>query len=74
MANYFRKEAERSYSWNGWKPYGAGDLFAMDARVDPDFGGNVVEQLLSEGYTMTEDGKLLDRDGIEIANFVEENA
>ena len=69
MPNYFRKEPERAYTWNGWKPYGAGDLFALDARVDQDFGGNVTEQLISEGYTMTEDGRLLDLQGLEVASF-----
>jgi len=72
MANYFREEPKRSYSWNGWKPYGAGDLFAMDTRVDHDFGGNVTEQLISEGYTMTEDGLLLDLQGMEVARFEKE--
>ena len=69
MANYTRKEQNRSYTWNGWKPYGAGDLFAMDARVDQDVGGNVTEQLISEGYKMTDDGRLLDRQGMEVATF-----
>ena len=72
MSQYTRREPERFYSWNGWKPYGAGDLFAMDARVDQDFGGNVTEQLISEEYTMTEDGRLLDRQGDEVARFVKE--
>ena len=68
MNKYMRKEPERSYTWNGWKPYGAGDLVAMDARVEQDFSGNVVEQLLSEGYKMT-DGRLIAPDGVEIACF-----
>lgn len=72
MKDYFRKEPNRSYSWNGWKPYGAGDLFAMDARVDSDFGGNVTAQLISEGYTMTDDGRLLDLHGDVIATFEKE--
>lgn len=72
MTNYFRSEPERSYSWNGWMPYGAGDLFAMDTRVDHDFGGNVTEQLISKGYTMTDDGRLLDLNGNEVASFVKE--
>lgn len=69
MNNYFRKEPERSYSWNGWKPYGAGDMFALDYRVDQDFSGNVTEQLISEGYTMTADGVLMDPNGHEVATF-----
>ena len=69
MSNYFRSEPERSYTWNGWKPYGAGDLFAMDAKVEQDFGGNVTAHLISEGYTMTDDGKLIDLGGIEVAKF-----
>lgn len=69
MKKYFRSEPNRSYTWNGWKPYGAGDLFAMDARVDHDFGGNVTAQLISEGYTMTDDGRLLDLQGDYVAHF-----
>ena len=72
MTNYFRSTPDRKYSITGWKPYGAGDLFALDARVDDDFGGNVVEQLLSEGYTITEDGKLLDTNGMFVAQFEKE--
>lgn len=69
MTDYLRNEPKRSYTWNGWKPYGAGDLFAMDARVGHDFGGNVTEQLISEGYQMTDDGRLLDKDGHTVASF-----
>ena len=41
-----------SYEYNGFHPYGAGDMFCIDQYVENDFSGNVTEQLLSEGYQL----------------------
>lgn len=47
--NLFRPQGERTYSYNGFTPYGAGELFALDHYVDYDFTGNVTEYLISSG-------------------------
>ena len=44
--SYTRPAPTRSYSYKGLHPYGAGDLFAMDNYVDPDFSGNVPEEIM----------------------------
>jgi len=50
-----QQEAERSrtYSYNGFTIYGAGDLFVIDSinLVDDYFTGNVTEFLVNKGAT-----------------------
>lgn len=71
MGNYFRDEPARAYSYKGLLPYGAGDIFSIDARLDSNFSGNAIEQLVSEGFYFA--GKtLLSPDGKRIAVFVDE--
>ena len=41
-----RPEPTRTYSYNGLRPYGAGDMFILDAYVDHDFTGNVPEDIM----------------------------
>lgn len=36
----------RSYSYNGYIPYGAGDMSTLDYYVDHDFSGNVPEEIM----------------------------
>lgn len=44
---YARPEPTRTYTFNGLRPYGAGDLYTMDQYVDDDFSGNVPEEIMA---------------------------
>lgn len=41
----------RSYSYEGFRPYGAGEMYIMDAYVEHYFTGNVTEELVKNGAT-----------------------
>lgn len=51
---YNRPDPVRTYAYRGFRPYGAGELFIMDEWVDPDFSGNVTEELVKKGATWDE--------------------
>lgn len=40
---------ERTYVFNGYSPYGAGQQLFIDGFLDDDFSGNATEQLINEG-------------------------
>lgn len=58
----------KTYSYNGYKPYGAGDLFCLDQYVDYDFDGNVTEEILkNEDFKFIENrGGFLDGENIKV--------
>lgn len=46
---YTRPTPTRAYTFEGFMPYGAGDLFSLDTYVEEDFSGNVTEQIIADG-------------------------
>lgn len=50
MEKYTRQEPRRSYSTAGFGPYGVADVFIMDCYVDDGFSGNVLIELLKNGF------------------------
>lgn len=40
---------DRTYTYQGYMPYGAGEIFCLDTFVDDDFCGNVTAQIIAEG-------------------------
>lgn len=52
MNNYMRPQPVVTYEFDGYQPYGAGDAFCIDQRLEHDFSGNALQQLLAEGYTI----------------------
>ena len=49
MDNYLRPTPKRTYRYKEYRPYGAGDLFVMDAFVDHDFAGSVPDEIMRHG-------------------------
>ena len=49
-----------TYSYNGFRPYGAGDCFIIDTYTSPDgadsFPGNATEEAIRLGYQFVENG------------------
>lgn len=56
---YARPEPVRTYTYKGLRPYGAGDLFVLDTYVDPDFSGNVPEEIMAHNSGKWDDGRLV---------------
>lgn len=49
-----------TYKYKGYRPYGAGEMFCMDAFLPNDFNGNAVEYILQNvAGARWEDGKLV---------------
>lgn len=44
-----QSEERRSYSYKGYRPYGAAELFILDQNVDDYFNKNVTEYLIGKG-------------------------
>lgn len=58
MTMYTRSTSKRTYTYQGFMPYGAGDLFSLDTYVEEDFSGNVTEQIIKDGiatFSITSD-------------------
>ena len=66
---------ERTYSYKGCRPYGAGDLFVMDHYVDDDFVGNVPEEIVKNNGGKWDADKLILTmpSGVEAAFIKEES-
>lgn len=39
----------KEYTYNGYMPYGAGEMFCMDTYIEDDFTGNVVQYIIDNG-------------------------
>ena len=49
---------KKTYSYNGYSPYGAGEMWILENYVDDDFKGNVTEKLIADGvitFTIIDD-------------------
>lgn len=62
MKNYYlRPDPPRTYEYQGKVPYSAADFLTLDNRVDPDFSGNVVEELIRTGEAVWNTESNVDR-------------
>ena len=57
----------KTYEYKGYRPYGAAQSFSLDAYIEDNFSGNVVESILAEGlgsfYILDENNAVLKING-----------